>query len=392
MVSATPAALGDRVAAVRVARRMTQADLARLARVSLSTVRKIEQGTRRPSDHVLRVLADALDTSAERLAGVSRRSGARTMEAVADIRTAIAGYDLPDAGPVKPLSELRAAVAIATRQRVCSQYARLAETSPTLLGGLIRAVHTYAGAERAQAAVLLAEGARAADAVAYKGGFHDLSARLVDVMRWSADVSENSTLVATAAYVRTETFLASRSLASGLRALDLAIDAAPPSRSQADHAALGALHMRAAVVAARLLRDREVVGDHMRAASRQADQVREGVYHGTAFGPASLRVHQVAVAVELGDGHGAARIAGEWAPPPDLPAERRSHYFIDLARAQLWIGQREQAFRSLCVARQVAPQHVRVHPHVREVLLTLVRLHRRPPEALTRFAEWAGAL
>jgi transcriptional regulator with XRE-family HTH domain len=371
---------------------MTQADLARMARASLSTIRKIEQGTRQPSDHILRALAGALGTTAERLAGASRTTGVRMQGAVADIRAVIAGYDLPDAGLVKPLAELRTAVAVATRQRVSSQYASLAETAPTLLRDLIRAVHTYPGAERAEAFALLADGARAADAMAYKGGYHDLSARLVDVMRWAADLSENPTLVATAAYVRTETFLASHNLDPGLRALDIAISAAPSSRSQADHAALGALHMRAAVVAARLLHDRDVVDDHLRAAWCYADGMREGVYHGTAFGPESLRVHQVAVAVELGDGHSAARIAGEWVPPRDLPAERRSHYFIDLARAQLWIGQRDQAFRSLRIARQVAPQHVREHPHVREVLLTLLRLRRRPPEALTRFAEWAGAL
>lgn len=61
-------------------------------------------------------------------------------------------------------------------------------------------------------------------------------------------------------------------------------------------------------------------------------------------------------------------------------------------RAQLWLGMREESFGSLQAARRIAPQHVREHPYVRDVLVTLLRLHVSPPHALLAFAEWARAI
>ncbi|WP_119728078.1 helix-turn-helix domain-containing protein [Thermomonospora amylolytica] len=45
--------LGRRIAALRAARRMTQLQLAAAANASVSAIRKIEQGSRSPSDTVL---------------------------------------------------------------------------------------------------------------------------------------------------------------------------------------------------------------------------------------------------------------------------------------------------------------------------------------------------
>ena len=102
----------------------------------------------------------------------------------------------------------------------------------------------------------------------------------------------------------------------------------------------------------------------------------EGIYYGTAFGPDSVRVHEVSVAVSLGDEHTgrALDVAREWKPPAGLPAERRSGFYIELARAQLWSGHPDHAFESLKVARRIAPQHTREHPWVREDAATLRRL------------------
>ncbi|WP_285507604.1 hypothetical protein [Actinokineospora sp. NBRC 105648] len=78
-------------------------------------------------------------------------------------------------------------------------------------------------------------------------------------------------------------------------------------------------------------------------------------------------------------------------PPSELPAERRSHYFIDLARAQLDLGRDEDAHVSLQTARQVAPQHARAHPQVRRTLTTLLSTHSAPNSGLFDLAEWARA-
>ncbi|GHE68600.1 hypothetical protein GCM10017771_92390 [Streptomyces capitiformicae] len=237
------------------------------------------------------------------------------------------------------------------------------------------------------------DAASSADAVAYKFGARDLSARLVDLMRWAAPAAGDPLLSASVAYVRTETFFAARAHGPGLRALEQALDAAPAPVAAPSIAVKGALHMRAAVIAGRA-RDASAAATHLDEARALADRVPEGVYYGTAFGPDSVRIHEVSVAVSLGDEHvgRALGIASEWSPPNGLPAERRSGFYIELARAQLWSGLADDAFESLTVARRIAPQHTREHSWVREDAATIRRLKRADSESLTNFAEWCSAI
>jgi hypothetical protein len=83
--------------------------------------------------------------------------------------------------------------------------------------------------------------------------------------------------------------------------------------------------------------------------------------------------------------------AAAWHPPATLPAERRSHYYIDLARAQLRLGHHHDAYLGLDAARQAAPQHVREHPQVRQTLSTLLRTHASADDGLLELATWARA-
>lgn len=388
--------IGDRIAAYRTARRLTQRQLAAAAHVSLSLLRKVEQGDRPASDRTLAAIAEALSTEPDVLAGERRSTDSRVHVAVPKLRTAIDAYDLPEDGPVRPLAQLQQAIGETTRWRLSSQYTRLAESLPELLGELTRCRHDGGADQRMAAARLLGAAYRAADAVAYKYGYYDLSARLVELMRASAEAVEDPALLATAAYVRTEVFFASDNLAPGLRLLEKALDDVPPPNTPELRAAIGALHMRAAVVAARMTQDSSAVDEHFQHARRFAGTVPEGVYNGTAFGPVSLLVHEVALAVERGDAARAVEVAEGGAALSGslerVPEERRSHYYIDVARAQLWLGQRDAAFRSLQAAKRIAPQHTREHPYVRDVLVRLLRLHTSPPHVLVAFAEWARAI
>ncbi|MCL7377498.1 helix-turn-helix domain-containing protein [Streptomyces sp. 35G-GA-8] len=371
---------------------MTQADLSRASFVSLSMIRGIERGVRSPSDKTLDSLAAALDVDPSRLVNGNSRTSGRVHGALPHISAAIAGYDIPDGPAARKLPELTSAVNDAVSWRLGAQYSRLAVQAPALLGDALRTLHTAKGRQQKGAAQLLASTARAADAVAYKFGAYDLSARLVELMRWACTQAEDPLLNATTAYVRTETFLAARSYAVGLRALEAAVDAAPPPTDPRSIAARGALHMRAAVVAGRA--ENETAADtHLAEAETLAALVPEDIYDGTAFGPSSLRIHQVSVAVSLGAAHvsRALDVAQEWKPPRDLPSERRSAFYIELARAQLWAGLMDDAFESLKVARTAAPQHTREHPWAREDTATLRRV-KRSDEELTAFAEWIGAI
>ena len=384
--------VGSRIAAVRKARRLRQAELAGLACVSLDAIKSIEQGRREPSESVLDSIAEALDIDPSRLRG-DRHSDSSIHAAIPALRAAVDAYDLPPDGPVRDLAALRRSTAELEAWRLASRYTSLTKVLPDRLTELGRAVQQFTGAEHIEAARLLASVYRSADAVVYKYTYCDLSARTVELMRWAAARAEDPVLDATASYVRMETFFSSRqeeALFTGLRMLQDAIDRAPSPDDQQTRAAVGALHMRAAVVAGRM-RDAPTARTHLADAKELAGSVREGIYLGTAFGPSSFRVHEVAVAVELNDGPAVLTAAREWKPPPDLPAERRSHYYIDVARAQLWQNLGADAFESLRVARRIAPQHVREHPQVRETLRSLVRSQRSDREELLGFAEWAGA-
>ncbi|MEV7088581.1 helix-turn-helix transcriptional regulator [Streptomyces sp. NPDC093085] len=386
--------IGQRIATHRRARRFTQAELARAAYVSLATVRAIERGARSPSDDTLDSIAAALGIDPSRLVTDTARTSDRIRAALPAISAAIAAYDIPDGAPTRPLPQLAAAVAAAEAWRLGAQYSRLAQHAPALLQDALRTVHTAtAPADRTAALGLLASTARSAGAVAYKSGAHDLSARLGELMRWAGTQADDPLLGAVAAYVRTETFFAARAHEAGLRALRTAIDAAPPVTNTEHRAALAALHMRAAVVAGRC-GDADGADGHLGAARVLTEHVPEGIYQGTAVGPDSVRIHQVSVAVGLGGDHAsrAVAIAEEWKPPANLPSERRSGFYIELARAQLWAGRRAEALESLQVARRTAPQHTRQHPWAKEDTATLRRLARGDAPTLTAFAEWIGTV
>lgn len=385
--------VGHRIAAVRRARRMTQADLARTAYLSLAMIKGVERGARAPSDDSLESIAAALGVEPGRLTTGDTIAQPRIRAAIPAISACIAGYDIPMDPPCRTLAELHAATDEAVNWRLGAQYTRIARAAPALLDDALRALHHATGPDRQSAARLLVGAARAADAVAYKYGHHDLSARLIELMRWAARQSEDKLVMSTVAYVRTETFFAARAYAPGLLALEQAIDAtASPARPE-ELAALGALHMRAAVIAGRA-EDADAADIHLAEARQLGDAVPEDDYQGTAFGPDSVRIHEVSVAVSLGGDHvgRALEVASEWTPPDDLPAERQSGFWIELARAQLWAGRADDSFESLQVARLVAPQHTRGHPWARETAATLRRLRRADDESLTSFAEWVGAV
>ncbi|MFF8554137.1 helix-turn-helix domain-containing protein [Streptomyces sp. NPDC015501] len=394
MSSDSPQEIGRRIAAYRRALRLTQTALASSSRVSYAMVRAIERGARRPSDEVLEAIADALEVDVERLSTDYDGPKRRVHGALPALSEAIAGYDLSLGPPTRSPGELAHEIASAVGWRLSAQYGRIAQVMPGLLTDAIRYAHTAPGDEYRDAAVLLASAARTADAVAYKHGAHDLSARLIDLMRWAADRAGDPLVQATASYVRAETFFAARAHTTGLVALEQAIDVAPPPDERMAAAVRGALHMRAAVIAGRA-QNVSAADTHLAHARRLSEQVgREGTYLGTAFGPASVRIHEVSVVVGLGRDHAevALRTAAGWTPDTELPAERRSGFHIELARAQEWAGCPTEAFASLRRARAVAPQHTREHPWTREIARNLRCFHRSDAETLTRFAQWVGAV
>jgi tetratricopeptide (TPR) repeat protein len=312
--------------------------------------------------------------------------------AVPRLRRALDSIDVPDDGPTRSLAELAVDVTRMIEHRVQARYVPLAWRLPGLITELARATNDRSDHDSRKAAALLTLTFRAADGVAFKFGYLDLSARIIDLMRSSAMAAEDPLLVAAVAYVRTETFFATGDLTTASRLLVSAADQLSTNfvASAPTAAAYGALHMRAAVVAGRA-RDSDAAWDHVAEAQRAANYVREGVYLGTAFGSSSVRIHELAVAAELRDNPARVLRALAWHPPTGLPAERRSHYYIDLARALLDLGRYEDAYLCLEGARTIAPQHTGEHPQVRRMLSALLRTHASPSDGLLGLAAWARA-
>jgi len=368
---------------------MTQAQLADAAAISVSLLRKIEQGSRPATPAVWSSIARTLGLDNTESADGARSAGSRVSAAIPHIRCALDCYDLPDDGPIAPLADFRAATEQVTARRLAAHYTRLAETIPELITELTRAAHSYTGHDQESVFGLLALAYRAADALCDKFGYPDLSARTIELMRWAAARSGDPVLAGVAAYVRAETFFSNQRPAAGLRALEAASRPLASGNPREALAIYGSLHMRAGVLAA-CAGLSEVSASHLAEARDIGRYLPDAAYHGTAFGPSSVRIHELAAAAEMGDGKVVLRNAAGWQPPLTVPAERRSHYFIELARAQLWAGCGDEALASLDAARRIAPQHTRNNPHVHETARTLMRLHRHPGDTLTGFARWAG--
>lgn len=283
------------------------------------------------------------------------------------LRAALDAYNLPVDGPVRPVGELRRQVAAVVRIRLDSEYGRLVVALPPLMGELQRALEHYTGQRRAVTAGLLAQCYRAADALATKFGYVDLSARIIGLLGWAAGQSGDEILTAAACYVRAEVFFASGDVDTGRRMLVRSADRLMPEVGGAAAAAYGALHMRAAVLGGRAGR-RPVVAEHLAEARSVAARMHDGIYGGTAFGPSSVRIHEVSAYLAVGDPAAAVGAARQWTPPAALPAERRSHFFVDLARAQAQLEDWDRTRESLLTARAAAPEHVAAHPDVRALL------------------------
>jgi hypothetical protein len=144
-----------------------------------------------------------------------------------------------------------------------------------------------------------------------------------------------------------------------------------------EHIALwGAMNLVGAVLAVRANAE-DVARECIRKAEDAAQQIGgdRNDFH-TEFGLTNVALHAVGVSVELGDAGEALRRAAT-IDASALSTERRARFLIDVARAY---GQRRktaEAVRTLLEAESLAPEQVRNHTLVREMVRDLLRGERR---------------
>ena len=149
---------------------------------------------------------------------------------------------------------------------------------------------------------------------------------------------------------------------------------------------LGSLYLVGAVASARAEAPAEARTFLARA--RQAGQQlgRDGNHAWTAFGPTNVAVHDLTVAVELGDIQTALAVADR-VDVRSLPVERRVRHALEVARVYSHANRDADALDTVLRAEREAPEQVRYHYISRELVLRWMRRSQRPRPELDQLAQ-----
>ncbi|GGP02578.1 hypothetical protein LDL08_13270 [Nonomuraea glycinis] len=111
--------------------------------------------------------------------------------------------------------------------------------------------------------------------------------------------------------------------------------------------------------------------------------------YNTEFGSANVALHEVAVAVELGDAGHALRV-GTAVDTSTLSAERRARLCVDLARAHTQRRQIDDAVAALLEAETITPEQIRNHRIVRRLASDLLSMQDPASSELRGLSERVG--
>jgi transcriptional regulator with XRE-family HTH domain len=383
--------VGDQIRRLRKLRGLTQHQLASGTHFSVSLIKKVERGAVPASPALVAETARALKVKPAHLYGTEPDTIADQPQAdaagLAALRTALDDYDdpRPEGQPLTVPHAIRRVERISAhvyRLRYDDAVAEL----PNLLEHLYILADGTAG-EPARAA--LHDAYRLAASVAAQYRQADLAAICSERHVHLAPLTGDPLRVAISAYHRSTRLLQSGDYSVGLRLLDRShqqVDDTPAGQAVAIQ-----LHLRSAVLAARA-GDRARADDYTTAARDivETSSPPARPYYNIDASRLNVDVHWCAVPVEDYDGTASvARAAQVRIADPRRP-ERVGHHWVDMARAWLLHGDRNQALDCLNRARWVAPNRIRHHPTVRSTVIALAQNDRRVTESLASFARWAA--
>lgn len=397
---------GGRIATFRKLKGWSQRKLADRAGVSYSLLTKVEAGHKPATPALISAAARALNLDVSQITGQPYAPDTPTDEEVFQhitvLRRELTAYNLPPAqdAPPRSLTDLRIAVDELAQLRHGVNLLKLGEKLPTVLRDLRLATHSDHGHEREQVYGLLAETYAAAGQLTYKMGYTDLSSITTDRYEWAAARSGDPLAVHIGEYLRAGELMVAGDTDSAAALMDASLGRLEPRLGnrhgdgwEPAWAVWGNLHLKAALVAARSGRPDAKLStwQHFDQAKEAADQIGyDRDDYRLFFGPTNVDIWSVGLAVELCDDAAAIDKAKKIHLADEAPKERRSHHFIDLARAHVWRNDPEGALRCLFQAREISPQHTRFHPQVRETTHALGRIERRATTSLRSFASWLG--
>jgi transcriptional regulator with XRE-family HTH domain len=391
--------IGVRLAEARKLRGLTQDGLALRVPCSKSLISQIERGVKPATPWFVSAVAAVLHIDVPELLGQPYRGATertdRVHASIPQIRITMNYWDVPPDIEVtpRPLIEISHDVESIDRFLDKIDYIQLGARLPGLIEELSAVFHASSGAARRDAAGLLMRTFVAAKSVAYRLGYIDLVSVAVERATAAALETDKPELAAFMAEERCQIFFATGAYRAGLKFIEQAhgdFDELTCG-SESGLAITGSMYLRSAIMAAREITRRSDCWDYLAQAREIGDRIGQDTNHyGLIFGPSNVRIHEVATAIELEDADDALRRSEGFQPPPDLPPERSSHHYIDVARAQLLAGERDLALESLAKADKLSPQHTRNHPMARETITGLIRAHYRLPEMLRLMAGRMG--
>lgn len=387
-------ALGRKIAAERRRRGLSQPELARMVDRSVAWVSQVERGVRKVDRmSVLEALAAALEVPLAELAAEAPVVAAVIEESpgAGGLRLVLSGaYALRamlDGRRSAALSTLRTKTRKAWDLAHAGRYTELTELLSGLIPDLETAARAVAENRRAEVFEMMAATYQACSAALAKLGEPEAAWIAADRAMAAAERADNPLLVAAGAYRLVFVFINARLYDQAEETARTAAEALAPLADRGDPQAMslwGGLTLQRAIIAAHL-NDPDLAYGQLEVASRVADRLGEerGEYD-TEFGPANVRLYEIAIAVELGDAGRALRAAAA-VDASGLSAERRARMLIDVARARAQRRQAGEAVAVLLQAEAITPEQVRGHALVRQLVSDLLTM-QDPPAGLRDLA------
>lgn len=284
----------------------------------------------------------------------------------------------------RALSELRSVVDRAMRVSLSSDYGKLERSLPSLIGQAEAAVmHASEDDRAAQQAI--------SDVYAVVGwtlikadspvGAWIAAQRAVQAAEHTDDVLR----VAAATRCLAEVHMRAKNFEEATRTALLAavtLQSAAPEDKVTALSLRGAALLSAAAASARRGDSREAHAALKAAAVCAGELGQDRSDLATVFGPTNVAIHQVAIAVELGDAREAVRHipAVQLERMPKALTERRSRFLIDVARSYAQVRDDSVAIDVLLRAEAIAPDELRHHRRTRELVPQLLARERRASE------------
>jgi transcriptional regulator with XRE-family HTH domain len=363
---------------------------------SVAWVSQVERGVRKVDRmSVLEALAAALDVPLAELAAEAPVVAAVTEEppGAGGLRLVLSGaYALRamlDGRRTPAIGTLRTKARKAWDLTHAGRYTELTDLLRSLVPDLETAARSVPEEQRAEVSELLATTYQACSAALAKLGEPEAAWIAADRAMAAAERAGNPMLVAAGAFRLVFVFINARHYDQAEETARTAAEALWPMADQGDPRAMslwGGLMLQRAVIAAHVNDPDTAYGDLERA-SQIAVRLGEGRgEYNTEFGPANVRLYEIAVAVEVGDAGRALRAAAS-VDTTGLSAERQARMLIDVARAHAQRRQVHEAVAALVQAEAITPEQVRGHALVRQLVSDLLTMQDPPATELRDLAK-----